>query len=220
MSIQPINLPAVTESSTIADLLRAVTPVETPKVELARESVAVISPELKTALRRFTEVYGAVVLDSRRDLTEKELVALYDERHVMDALNKVINDRKEDIRKMVLNALDVRFEQTGQEASVDSKGHYVVNGALNVPKTHQQFSWEVSEGTPSPDVDAFKSLADDPEIEEINHQDYLDVTVQTRVLDEDKLIEKIKSKPALVKYLDRFVKAGTPRGALYLRKQK
>lgn len=209
----------ITSLDDLKKLLRPV-PDVVPQV---LPSTTKLDSDDRAALERLPKVYGQVVPTEKRDLTEAEVAALFEERQTLDALEKMIKERKEAIRDTVVNAMDCRYEagpSDEEEPDRDKGGHYVRNGAIRVPDSKQQFSWEASGGKIQVDLDALREVAADPEIPEITHQDFLNMTDQVRVLNVGAFLQEIKDKPELLKVLGQFVSQGAPRGALYIRRAK
>lgn len=177
----------------------------------------------RAALERLPEVYGRVVPTEKRVLTEDEVGGLYEERQTLDAIEKLIKDRKEAIRNTVVNSMDCSYEAGPPDEkapSRDNKGHFVRDAAVKIPDSKQQFAWEASSGQLQVNLDALRAIAADPEVEEVTHQDFLDVTDQVRVINISAFLDKVKAKPELLKHLHQVVSEGAPKGALYIRRQK
>lgn len=209
--------------TSLDDVIRFLRPQAPAPAQVVLPPAAIITADEKAALERLPRVFGSVVPTERRDLKTEEVTKLHEERATLDVLEKMIKERKEAIRTTVLNALDVQFEakaDPGPGAARDKDGHYLQAGSINIPETHQRFSWEVSGGSVDVDPETLLAVADDPEVAEISHQDYLDVTTPVRVVDISKFLAKLKEKPEVLIHTGAFVKQGSPRGALNIRKQR
>ena len=202
-----------------------VVPVYTPLTEAQRE-----------ALQSVPSTYPTVVPLERRDLTTTEVKELARLRADLDHLDAIVEAGKKRIRTAVLNAMDVRRENSAQEANPeadledllghmtrDKEGHYVEEGVkdtIEIPGTNKVFSWEPVEGAPTITVEDLRQIADDPTEVSITHEDYLAMTDQVRVVNEAKVLELLKKRPELLGALSKVTKPGTIRGSLYIRNRK
>lgn len=211
---------AALDSGTVSlsDLLKiAAAPPDPLPVPVALPLPAQITDKQREALEQLPKVYGKVVPIERRMLEPVEIKALYDERVTLDQIEKMASDRKTAIRTTVLNHHDVGFEQSGGSAERDKDGHYIAPAAVPIPDTDQCFSVEVRAGQASITADALKALVDAGELE---HDDYLEMTTQTRYVDEDKVRLKLRKKPELVAALGKATTMGRPVLAFQPRRRK
>ncbi len=180
-----------------------------------------ITEEQRTALVRVAEVFGKVNPIERRALQPSEVVDLLDERAVLDDIVDMAESRKKGIRSIVFNGLDVAYEESlGDEpstAEVDVDGHYIVAGELAVSERTKQFKREVRNGSPSIDTQKLRVLADDPNVDYITHDDYLAMTRQERVFDEEATVILLRKKPELIAALGQATVLGKSTAALYVR---
>lgn len=187
---------------------------------------AVITDEQRAALERFTEVFGSVVPTERRALTEAEGDALLHERAVIVEVKKLAESREADIKTTVHNAMDVDFEATfDPDADLpegvyrNKDGHYVVEGEVH-GGGDTAFRRGVRAGKDVLDVAALQALADDPDEPCITHAEYLAMTTQTRVVDENKVMLALKSKPHLIEAIRRATVTNPPTAAITVGKRK
>lgn len=182
---------------------------------------AQITPDQRKALERLPEVFGRVVPVERCSLQPVEVKALHVERETLDEIEKMAAKRKEGIRTAVCNHLDVLFERTqaeeAQAAPRDKDGHYVVAGKTPIPDSDKCFSREVRGGAVALSPALLQALVEAGELE---HDDYLAMTTQERVLDENKVMLRLKKKPNLVSVLAKATTVGHSTASLYVRKQK
>lgn len=208
----------------LSDLLKVVASKPDPLPAPAHLPLpAQITTEQRKALERLPEVFGQVVPVERRDLLPSEIKALYAERDTLDEIEKLAADRKAAIRTTVCNHLDVVFESDSEKATEpvaserDKDGHYVAPGKAPIPDTDRCFSREVRSGSPSLNSELLKALV---EAGELDHEDYLEMTTQVRVVDENKVMLKLKKKPQLVQAIAKATTMGRSVASLYVRKQK
>lgn len=209
-------------SISFSDLLKTITPkVEPPAIPKAPPTVAVITHNQRVAIERLPEVFGKVVPTEARALQPVEVTALVEEKEVLDQLKRLVEDRHEGMRTTVFNHLDLEAEQAGMTttAAVDKRGHYVLSGqALGAPGTGKKFTREVREGACILNTDTLKGLIDRPDLDFTN-EDYLEMTTQTRLVDEHKVMLALKRKPSLINVIRVATERAAPVASLYLRKE-
>lgn len=195
--------------------------VETPE---DLPTPATITDDERKALARVTDVFGSVVPAKRRKLKPSEVTALIDERDTLDTVEKMCSARKDDIRTTILNHNDVLVEEEGlaEDLQRDKDGvHYIHKQSYNGDgSTKRRFSVETRSGSANMNPSVLKALADDPEVEDFTHEDYLAMTEQTRVFDEHKAMLHLKKNPDLVKHIQRAVTKGHPSVSVYVRNDK
>jgi hypothetical protein len=187
-----------------------------------------ITEEQILAMKRLLDIFGSVVPTVRRALEPRERAALLEERQVIDTVGGMVESRKDGIRTSVLNHLDVTKESNNggrplTDTPTDKDGHYLAEGkdTVSVPESDSVFSWETSRFEPEINLARLKALADDPDVAEITHTDWLAMTEQTRVWNEAKTMAHLKKNPRLLAVLARVAEpAKAPRGALYVRKAR
>lgn len=198
------------------DVLAAIAP--TPKIEddasdrlpIPRE----ITEEEKQALVKVTEVYGKVVPTERRKLTSDEVSALVEEKETLDTLRKMAEKRMDDgIKVAIHNHLDIEAEEKGiaKGASRNADGHYILNGEVRGnPDTPKRFTRETR--TSKPRINAVKLK------EILDHETWLSITTQVRMLDESKLMIALRKNPELIVKLQDAIEPGSTVVSLNLRK--
>lgn len=208
---------------TLADLkTRLAKPAVAPPVPDKVPLPAQITEDERKALAKLPEVFGSVVPVRKRELASVEVEAIYRERECLDVIAKMIDARKADIRTAVVNHFDAKLEATGAEQTWrDAEGHYVVAAHENIPNSKKCWSWEVREGSaPGITEASLKHLVDDPD-SSFTHEDYLAMTSQVRVVDENKFLLHLRKNPTLLGEISKAVEAkGAPVGGLYVRAAK
>lgn len=183
---------------------------------------AAITKEQRAALERLRDVYGKVVLEARRDLTPAEVGNLLDERTTLDQIEKMCEGRKEDIKRIVHVAFDVRAEEAQLVTETTLRhetGFYILAGEMPAPEHDMQFCREPRSGSPSLTSEALRALAE-KEDSGFTHEDFLACTRQTRVFDEHKAMLLLARKPELVDVIAKAIEPGTPTAAIAVRKIK
>lgn len=210
------------------DLLRTVAKADTTAV--ARQAdlpvpVRLSDPQ-RAAFERLPELLDAqeaVCPTERRKLTPGEVVALLDEREMLDAVAEVIEARKSAHRAAIFNAMDVALEETVLDAAErpdqDDKGHYLHKTTLEVPDRPKCFSRELRTSSPSLSADDLLALVEDPDVD-FTHDDYLSCTTQVRVLDEAKFMLHLRKRPAIVAGVRKATKPGSTTASCFVRKRK
>jgi hypothetical protein len=200
-------------------------PAETPVLPTKLPLPAHINDDQIKALTRLLEIYGSVVPAVRRELEPKERAALMEERLTLDVVGNMVEGRKDGIRTSVLNHLDVSKDHGGpplEGVATDKDGHYLADSkdVVPVPDSDKVFSWETSRREPTIDEVRLEALAEDPDVPEFTHADWLAMTVQTRAFDEHKAMTHLKKNPALLSAVARAAQPGRVQGALFVRKAK
>jgi hypothetical protein len=225
-ALDGVNTGSITWSNLAKLLVRDRTTEVVPKpVKLPLP--AHISEDQILAMKRLLEIFGSVVPTERRALEPRERASLMEERQVIDTVATMAETRKDGIRTTVLNHLDVtkEFDNGGNplDTDADKDGHYLAadKDIVSVPDSDKVFSWETSRFEPEINLAKLKALAEDPEVPEFTHADWLSMTEQTRVWDESKTMAHLKRHPELLSVIARAAEpAKAPRGALYVRKAK
>jgi hypothetical protein len=194
-----------------------------PKLPLA----AKINDDQIKALTRLLEIFGSVVPSVRRALEPRERASLMEERQTLGVVENMVESRKDGIRTTILNHNDVTRESGNggkplRDALIDKDGHYLADDKdiVAVPDSDKVFSWETSRREPEINLDRLKALSEDPAVPEFTHEDWLAMTVQTRVWDENKTMQHLKKNPKLLSVIARAAEPAVTRGALYVRKAK
>lgn len=205
------------EIVTFEKLLEVLSPREVIEQPPAAAPLArVITEKQQDAIDRVAKVFGSVVPTERRELAEKEVAKVIEERLTLDELKKLAESRTEDIRTIICNHLDVVAEKDGSaDGSLrDGRGHYVLVGDVRAKGVEKRFSRELRHNKPVLSEPMLREL----ELAgELSHEDYLALTTQTRVVDENKVMMAVKKNPELVKVLAKATKPGSTSTALYLR---
>ncbi len=182
---------------------------------------AVITKEQREALAHLNNTFGAVVPTERRALESSEIEAIHDERKTLDQIEKLASNRKADIRTAVVNHFDVIQEEAGdvtEETPRDKEGHYVGAKVQEpIPNSDKKWSWEIRGGSPELNIAELERLADDETYEGFTRKDFLAMTTQTRVVDENKVMLAMKKNPELVRTIAKATKTSAKTGSLFVR---
>lgn len=221
----------ITEDSiSFDDLVKEVAPPEERHVKSTKVSLpAQITEEQRVALERLEEVFGQVVPTERRALESVEVTALVDERLTLNKIEDMAKKRKGDIRTTILHHLDVEAEESGQadeDTSTDADGHYILKGNAEDPEHGKRFSREVRNNAPRLSAGAIEALlADEETLAELEaegvtftREDYLSMTRQVRVFDEEATMILLRKRPELVSVISRATKPGSRSASLHVRK--
>lgn len=198
----------------------------------------VMTPEIQEALNALPEVFGKVSVDKRRTMTEEEILDVYKEHEALKALEDVLKSRRDNLKTYVRHHLDVDaeerniavpadvFDKKGNKIADasprDPHGHYVLGEKgkperLHIPGTNQDFSREASSYKAQVDGDRLRELH---EAGEISREDYLALTREVRVFDEDKARKALAKDKRLFGVLARITQRGGMKSALYVRKAR
>lgn len=208
---------------TMEALLEALAPDVPPAAEVEAQAPmpVAITPEQREAITKVGEVFGKVVPTERRTLQATEVASLIEEKQTLDELKKMAEARHESIRTTVFNHFDVEAEAEGKAADAyrDKRGHYILTGeARATPEVGKKFTREVRQQGPSLNASALEALARDDDFADLTWDDYLKMTTQVRVVDENKVMLALKKKPDLVKAIARATNPGSRTASLNLRK--
>jgi hypothetical protein len=130
------------------------------------------------------------------------------ERVMLDELGKFIDDRKAAMKRAIYNHLDQT--EPDPDAPRDKDGHLVKAGRVEVPALGLAFTRETKQSSPHLTAEALEEV--------LSHEDYLECTTPVRVVDEAKVMLKVRKKPAIVAQLAQAVTAGEPTTAFNKRK--
>ena len=198
-----------------------------------------LTDEIKQALNALPEVFGKVNLQDRREMTDAEVLDVYKEHEALKALEDVLKGRRDNLKTYVRHHMDVQAEredrakaadvfdtETGEKIADasprDKAGHYVLGEKgkperLNIADTNQAFSREASSYKASLSGERLTELAD---AGVITREQYLALTREVRVFDEDKARKSIMKDKSLLGVLARITERGGMKSALYVRKAR
>ena len=211
---------------TLAEVVAILSPPEAEVVPAPSKPPlpVAITPKVAEALKQLPAVFGSVVPDERRILSDAELTKLLEERDTIDSIIKTLTERKEkSIRTTVLNHLDVALEDELSEqperlaaTDRDKEGHYYHSAKANVGDTGKAFSWEVQDGSSVLSPEKLKEL---DEAGEIDHKLYLEITTPVRVINEQKLLLAMGQQPeeVLATIKAASIPGSKKKGSLYVR---
>lgn len=160
-----------------------------------------------------------VTVTERRRLDQDEVNRLMKERIELDEIEKYIKARKDAMKTMVFNHLDIDVEEAGAVATPDSKGHYLAKGEV-VSNVGHRFTRELRSGSPTVTAEALEDLVESGTVSEdvFSHEDYLACTTQVRVLDEEKTLLHMRKRPEIVEALAAAAVPGKTTASLNRRK--
>lgn len=209
------------EAVDFSDILKAVSPVApVPEVPARLPLPMQITDEQRKAIARLPKVFGSVVPIERRALTPDEVEALIEERATLDAVSKLAKTRIESgIRVAVYNHFDVQAEEAEiPDGTVrDKDGHYILAGEERSPKMGKKFTREPRQGSPTLNEATLESLIESDEFPDFTRADYLAMTTQVRVIDENKVMIALKKNPALLQVIAKATDPGLPSASFYMR---
>lgn len=190
-----------------------------------------ITPEVRQALRDLPKVYGQVVVEEPRVLGASEVVSLHDEFTTLQQIGDTLTRRLEVVKEYVRSHVDAAALQDGVDVKKtprDKAGHFILASKgnptrVNIDGTNKAFSLEYRSGRAGTSTISSDRLLDMYEQGEISREDYLSVTRERRVFDEDKATAAILAKPELLGVIrSAMVTTGQtdPGTNLYLRTKK
>ena len=210
--------------ASLADLMALLALPEQSAVQPARIPTAkAITPAQQAAVARLPEVFGRVVPTERRALQPVEVTALVDEKITLDDVKKMAEARLKDVTATIHNHLDVEYEAATPEAERtirDDNGHYIVEGRSGAEDREKEFSRETRQGSSVLNVEALKALDTGEPDALLTHAEFLAMTRQVRIVDEARVLDVIRNKPALVRALNAAIEPGKSGTSVYLRAKK
>lgn len=231
----------------------AETLIETVEVTHVPSTTAVPFPDLpkapeitaedKRALLDLPKVFGQVVMDTPRTLAPNEIADLAKERSVVKRITSLLKGREEAIGEYIRTHVDSEATAAGigvpkdvvrggkvivEATPRDDAGHYILAAKGNPTRVHiegtnEDFSLEYRAGRSGTVTISGEDLLDLYESGQIDRADYLALTRETRVFDEDKARKACIDNPALlgvIAQVTRRTGAGSPGTSLYVRKAK
>lgn len=188
-------------------------------------AVIEMTDDLVSALAVLPAVFGTTQVDSVRTLSLTELEAMGREQDAIDRVIKPLETRREAIKDAVRSHMDlvaVAMGKVTDETERDAHGHLVVARKgepeqVTIPGTTKAWSREFRAG--KVEIDGGK-LLDLYESREITREQYLAMTREVRVFDENKAFAAMAKDPALLKVFRKIIKRGRPSTALFVRKLK
>lgn len=206
---------------TLKDVLVALSPAQKSAEITVLPVPQQITEGQRAAVEKVSEVFGQVVPIKRRELTSAEVNSLIEEKETLDELKKMAESRMGNIRITVHNHMDIEAEKADlvkEETLRSDQGYFILGAKLRgTPDTPKQWSREVRQTSPSLNTVGLQALEDDPDVD-FDHDDFLAMTTQTRVVDENKVMMALKKNPQLVMALHEAVVPGSKSASLYLRK--
>lgn len=175
----------------------AVPPQVTPQPRPA-EPVK-ITPELKEALRRLPGVFGSVAPTESRKLERAEVERLTEERTVLNLVITALGNRDKDIDEAMRSHMDALApEDAPVIAEGVAKGHKLLASEgepFEVPVEGYEDAWQQRKVRGRAEM-SLGLLADLLAAGTITREEFMAVTAQVRVLDEDKIKRAVRKSPA------------------------
>jgi hypothetical protein len=194
-----------------------------------------LTDEVKRALKRLPDMFNSVEPETRRSLAQTELDLLTLEQSVISMIGAALLARQEAIKETIRHHMDVAAEEKGLAVAADKtdpatgtvivpatprdqNGHYLLAG----PKDPHQvqagpvlWSQEYSAPTPKANDGALQTAFRDGSV---TREEYLAVSRETRVLDQEKTRAYIRKNPERgLAILRRVTVGGKPKSSLYIR---
>jgi hypothetical protein len=208
------------------DLATVIKNLADRKVTAAPEKPAVapkVVPVQKAALaalnRLSDELTTTELPTERRALTlkeQRELLALAsDAKSAKKALDMAVAG----VKTAVFNHFDVNLEEDNyvDELPVDPKtGHYLVENQMEVPGSGKKFVRQLAQGSPTVTGDALRRLFEEGKL---TRRQYYAATYrpEVRPVDEDGLLDLLKTKPELLDVLAEVIIPGTVTASFWVR---
>jgi hypothetical protein len=202
VEIELRNDPKLDLSDVLAKLA-TLPPVDPAKPVKTATAIELVTDSLMAAITEIPNVFGQVKPPkTRRMLNSTELVELRAEKTQIDIAEKALKKRKEEIHKMVSVHFDVVAERQRkidpQKTPTNKDGHYLLASAGNPEKAlvkdgEKHFTREKAKDKVEWSMDALLDLL---ETGQITRTEFLSMTSQTRVIDQDKIsrLLTLKSK--------------------------
>lgn len=201
----------------------------------------ILTDEDKAALAKLPQVFAGVLVDERRALTQDEVKALFVERETVKQVLTVLKGREDVINENVRTHVDVDQERAGvavpkdvirsgkilvEATPRDASGHYIFASKgkptrVNVPGTNKAFSLEFRSGNDGGVTIDANHLLDLLERNEITRDQYLSLTSERRIFDEEKATKAIVKDPTLLEVITKVthrVAPTKPGTSLFVRK--
>jgi hypothetical protein len=216
----------------VQSALLGTTPAPVAEVPVPKAPDAVVlTDEVKKALRRLPEVFAEVQPVSRRALAMPEVEDVYAEYETLTAITDLLVTRKEALKEIVRNHMDVTAEEAGaagEETLRDSKGHYILCAPKNperarIPNTNQEFSREYRSGSISLNPRVLVEMLEEGTL---SREAYLAMTREERVFDESKTMASLSSakhadlRLEIMTAIQKMTTVGGPSTALFVRTAK
>lgn len=221
--------------STILDTLTSTSYALTSKtknevVQAAPSSVK-ITGEVREALVLLPQVFGKTLVEDRRTMTNTEVSDAYTEFKTLRTIAATLKQREEVLKENVRIHMDVAAEQDGDATDrtpVDASGHYILPAPgdpvrLPVDGSNEEFSLEYRSGRKGTVSVSSEALLEAYESGQITRDQYLSLTREVRVFDEEKASQAILKDTSLLQVVREATRrsgATEPGTSLTLRKKK
>ncbi len=223
-SIIAIHAPGATLKTVAAALVADHTPP--PVVVTPKPSVQIkMTDKLVRALTVLPAVFAKVQPETARALSLTEVKELDEEYAAIQEIAKALTARSNAIKNTMrihMASVAVAHGDANSRTDIDAKGFPVVasQGApqqLPVPETTHAWSLEYREAEVTVNDGQLVRMLNDGEI---TRAQYLALTKDVRVFDEDKAFASIVKDNSLLSVLRKITRKGTPSTALFIRDLK
>jgi hypothetical protein len=178
----------------------------------------VLTDDDRKALAKLPKVFGQVVVEERRVLTGAEIATLHEEREVVKKVTEVLTGRVDVINSNIRHHVDVAAEAEGlvdEDTPRDKDGHYILASKGNptrvpIPGTNEDFSLEYRSGKDNGVFIDSNDLLDLYDDGKISREDYLALTREVRVFDEDKAAKAVLKDERLLEVIAMAAKPKAP----------
>jgi hypothetical protein len=181
----------------------------------------ILTKEAKAALNRLPNVFAKVLVEERRALTTEEIKALAEERATLKLIVKALTGREAVINENIRTHVDVDHEARGvavpkdkvsrtnevivEATPRDAAGHYIFAKPQNptrvpIPDSNEEFSLEYKRGSGQVVIDGDELLALYEE-GEVTREEYLAMTREMRVFDQEKASKAAEKNPRVMEIL-------------------
>jgi hypothetical protein len=213
------------KDASVASVLRTVT-AEAVHPEVNTTSPVPKAPAISAAAKVFTEIadrLGELQLPTeRRQLSPAEIHSILDVLIDLKPAIKALKGSESEIRTALFNHADQKAIQDGRvtpETKRHPDGWLILDDLTSMvsPDLETKATREVSGGSLTLTPEAIKTLAEDPEVPEVTHADYLEMTQQLRVAPDEKVLAWLRKNPEKAEVLGRAATRGSATISLNLR---
>lgn len=209
--------------ATVTDVLNAAKP-QKDLVTLAETPIpqsAALNEDAEEAVSKVAKLLSELDLpDRRRMLTKDELETLTRTYIEWDKASKGLDRSRDQIKAAIFNHFDAVAAHDGKidlDTQHTKEGWAIVEDKASaaVPGLDFKLTREVAGGKTELDLDRLRDLVED---EIISQEDFLALTRQIRVVDENRALEWLRKNPERAHLLLEGTKTGSARASMYLRK--
>lgn len=195
--------------------------------EIEQESAAkpvptpvTLTTDERTALSRLDDLLDVTKWPTqRKELTARQRETLLDLLGDEKTLKKLLERIEDAVKLAAWNHFDVEAERAGtasEDTPTDKWGFYALKGTFSDPDTGLEIERRVTPGKPILTVKALEKLECEGVI---THQEFLNMTVGVRVLDEGKATAALAKDPTLGRRVAEAIEYSTAKNALILNRK-